>query len=543
MDKLFSLKTTLLVLLIGLGIGAGYMVLATSEDDIVYPVAELGGCVNESACRAYCEGLDHIDACLDFAEKHNLLSDEEIDRAREFVDIGGRGPGACTSQDACEAYCEDVSHIEECLAFAEKHGFITDEELQEARRVAKALQEGAQLPGGCRSKDACEAYCEDPSHMRECLAFAESAGFIPPDELAEAKQVLAALESGARLPGGCRGKEACEAYCEDPSHITECFEFAVAAGFIPPEEVEHARKIMPLMAAGEMPGGCRSKEQCEAYCSQEGNMEECITFFEKAGVISAEELEMFRKTGGKGPGGCQGREQCESFCNDPANQEACFAFAKEHGLIPEEELEHMQEGLTRFHEGFQQAPPEVAQCLKEKVGEEVLAEIEAGTFMPNPQLGEQMRTCFVEFMPPGLPGGFAPGQEGGFSGPGGCASEEECRAYCSDPAHSEECAQSFGGTRYEGELQGLPPEGFPVEGGSFGAPLGGQECMERMIASLQGPPPPDFEQRVREECYGSFVPPPEVIQQPETQTETNFAGAVINAARPILRFLLPFLFD
>ena len=224
-------------------------------------------------------------------------------------------------------------------------------------------------------------------------------------------------------------------------------------------------------------------------------MEECITFFEKAGLISSEELDMFRKTGGKGPGGCQGREACESFCNDPANQAACFAFAQEHGLIPAEELERMKEGMAQFEGGLQQAPPEVAQCLKDTVGEEVLAQIEAGTFMPNPELGESMRTCFEAFMPPGLPEGFAPRQEGGFGGPGGCASEEECRAYCTDPTHSEECAQFFQGTRYEGELQGPPP---------VGVPSGGQECMERMIASLQGPTPPDFEQRVREECFGAF---------------------------------------
>jgi len=434
-------------------------VLANSEDDIVYPVAELGSCANEQECRAYCDGLAHIDECLAFAEEHNLLSPQELTEARRFAQLGiSSGPGGCGGKEECEAYCEDISHVNECLAFAEQYGILETQELDEARRVAQALQEGTQLPGGCTNKTACEAYCEAPDHMQECVAFAEAAGFMSAEELAEAKMVLRALEGGAQLPGGCSGKDQCEAYCSEPSHMEECFEFAVAAGFMKPDEIEEARKIMPFMIRGEMPGGCRTREECEAYCFEGSHTEECVTFFKGAGVMSGKDAELFRKTGGRGPGDCRGEEECNTFCNDPANQQICFDFAKEHGLIGEEELANMEEGIGMFREGFQNAPPEVAQCLKERIGEEVLSKIEAGTFLPNQELGEHMRSCFEEFMPMPMQeaGDFQPGGEAGFA---------------------------------------------PPAGGGFAPSPEASDCVQGILGGNLGPPTAEQQQQIQQECF------------------------------------------
>lgn len=65
------------------------------------------------------------------------------------------------------------------------------------------------------------------------------------------------------------------------------------------------------MKRGETPGGCRSREECEAFCFQEVNMETCMEFAVKNGMMKQEEIELFKKTGGKGPGGCRGREPRE----------------------------------------------------------------------------------------------------------------------------------------------------------------------------------------------------------------------------------------
>lgn len=448
-----------LLLFIGLGLILAWGTSALTKDDIVFPVAELGNCQNEQECRAYCDDPKNITQCVAFAEKYSLFSERELEKAKKFQDIGAVGPGGCTSERSCETYCSDITNIEECLAFAEQNGFMEEDELGEARKVAQALRQGAQLPGGCTGKDSCEEYCSDSSHMKECVEFAEKAGFMSSEELKEAKQVLRALDAGVAFPGNCKGKNECEAYCEDSSHMEECVNFGIAAGFIPPEEAEQVRKILPLMKAGKMPGACqKGKEQCEAYCGKEENIEECTTFFTEAGFMTQEEAQMFQKTRGKGPGNCKGREECESFCNNPENQETCFAFAKEHGLIPEEDLRNMEEGMNQFREGFQQAPPEVAGCLQQRIGTEVLQKIEAGTLMPNSQLGETMHSCFEEFMPRPQEGSF----EGG-------------------------------------------DQGFPGEQAG---------CVERILGDSRersGPPTQEQEQRLREECFGQanqqFSPP------------------------------------
>lgn len=520
--KEFGLQVSL-SLFLALGLWTGYLVLAQEPSDIVFPVKELGGCENEQACRAYCDAPENMEQCVAFAEKHNLISAEDAARAKAVLEVG-TGPGGCRGQQSCEAYCEDISHLEECLSFAEQHNLMPQEELEEARRVAKALSEGAQLPGGCRSRGECEAYCEDATHLDECLDFGEKAGFMSAEELGEARKVAQALKSGAQLPGNCRTKDQCDAYCAEPSNMEECFNFALAAGFISPEEAEEAKRILPLMMSGQMPGNCKSKEECESYCADDTHMDECVAFAEKAGLMSTEELEMYRKTGGKGPGDCRSKESCDAFCNDPANQETCFNFAKEHGLIPEEDLRRMEEGLTQMREGLEMAPPEVQSCLESALGNDTIERIRAGTLLPNPEIGDQMRTCFEQFMPAPPAGGQPGGEqfEGGEprTGPGGCASQEECMNYCSDPSHQEECARFRGG------------EGMP-------SPEQMQEIIQQERPNIpeefQGEFQEEYQQRYQEEYQRQYeeqmrqqiqeqIPQPfqEPVQQEQPQEPQQF---------------------
>ncbi|KKU85827.1 MAG: hypothetical protein UY15_C0021G0023 [Parcubacteria group bacterium GW2011_GWA2_47_9] len=460
--KIYFSSKILLPVLILLFVGIGIAALALSESDITYPVAELGNCKTEAACKTFCDKPQNIAACVAFAEKYNLLSPEELARAKAFL-TAGEGPGGCSTPQGCENYCNDASHIEECIAFADEHNLIPPDELDEAKKVLAALRRGAKLPGGCAKKSECEAYCSEPSHMEECIIFAEAAGFIPPDELADAKKMLVAIKNGAKPPP-CRGKAECDAYCQEPENFEGCLTFAEAAGLIPPEELEGARMALVAIKKGVRPPPCRGKEECDAYCSE--NMEECITFAEAAGMMTSEDAAMARKTGGKGPGDCKGKEECEQFCQDPANQETCFNFAKENGLIPEDELQRTEggfqgreEGLNRMREALSQAPPQILDCLRQNLGEEVMDRIMAGdASVMSQDMGDKMRSCFESMMPPGGPEG-----SGGidfqrvdvppssFSGPGGCQTPEECMAYCQ--AHPEECS-NFQAPQF------APPEGF-----------------------------------------------------------------------------------
>ncbi|HEY4494914.1 MAG TPA: hypothetical protein VJC01_00475 [Candidatus Paceibacterota bacterium] len=327
--------------------------------NIQFPVKELGGCESENDCKSYCNKPQNIEACVDFAEKHNLIPQEELEMAKKFIAAGKKGPDGCDSKESCENYCNDANNIEKCIAFGEENGLIPPDELEEAKKVRDALRKGAQLPGGCKNKKNCDAYCGASEHMEECIAFAEAAGFIPPEELGNARKALEAMKKGVKPPP------------------------------------------------------CRGKAECDTYCAKPGNFEACIVFAEAAGFVSSEESAMARKTGGKGPGDCRGKEECESFCQNPDNQETCFNFGKEHGLIPEEDLREMEEGKQKMKEGLLNAPPEVLECLTNAFGNEFIEKLKTGTAIPSRDMGDKMRGCFEKMSPPdGSPGEETP-PEGG----------------------------------------------------------------------------------------------------------------------------------
>jgi len=336
--------------------------------------------------------------------------------------------GGCENEEECKNYCDNPEHISECIDFAESHGLMNKKEAEKARKLSEFGEiEG---PGGCKGEDECEEYCENPDNMRECILFAKEHGIMPPEEIEEAEKILGALEAGAVLPGGCTGKIECEAYCEDENHTEECVAFAEAAGFMSREEAEMVRKT-----GGKGPGGCRGKDECDAFCENPDNMRECILFGKEHGLMPPEELKnvegMLRALeSGVKPPACKGREKCDKYCSDPANSEECFAFAVAAGFVDEKDAKHARE---MFEKGITKGP---GGCKKEE---------ECKSFCENP---DNMNECMdfsvraghmtqeefernKEMMERGMRGG-----------PGGCQSEEECMRYCENPDHREECMKA-----------------------------------------------------------------------------------------------------
>ncbi|OHB22617.1 MAG: hypothetical protein A2939_04365 [Parcubacteria group bacterium RIFCSPLOWO2_01_FULL_48_18] len=308
---------------------------ATSPQDIIFPIVELGGCNSEAECRIYCDQRDSADiirACLAFAKKHNLLPADVIARGEKFADVAaGGGPGECKDEKTCVAYCENIAHIQECVSFVEKYDLLPEDELTEIKNIASALKAGAKLPGDCTGKENCLAYCENPAHIDECLAFAEKAGFISGEELAEAK------------------------------------------------------KVAPFLKRGETPGGCKSKAECEAYCGYPDHVDECISFAEKLGLMSAREAELIKKAAGKSPGDCargsrnpeEAQVKCVAFCNKEENRQTCFKFAVEMGLMTVEEASQI--GLySDFQACYAITTPKIRQCIDKNLGQDVLKKLLKG---------------------------------------------------------------------------------------------------------------------------------------------------------------------
>lgn len=309
------------------------IVRASSPQDIVFPVTELGNCKSEAECRAYCEQRDNADiirACLSFAGKHNLLPRDVIAQGEKFADVAaGGGPGGCKDEKTCVAYCENIAHIQECTSFVERYKLLPPDKLVEMKKFASAIKAGAKPPGNCTSKENCMTYCENSAHIDECLAFAEKAGFISQDELAMAK------------------------------------------------------KVAPFLKSGETPGGCKSKAECETYCSDTSHFEPCITFAQKLGLMSAREAELLKKVQGRSPGDCArgspegAAARCAAFCNDPANAPTCMKFAAEMGIMTAEEASQVG-ALPDFQACYAISPPKIKSCLEERLGPELLSNLLKG---------------------------------------------------------------------------------------------------------------------------------------------------------------------
>jgi len=343
--KIFSILIFTSTLLV-----SGFAIAQTSAN-INYPISELGDCESKSACREYCDNPSHTGECLDFAEEHKMMTEEEVTQAKTMTQaINEGGPGGCQSKSECGAYCEHTDHLEECIAFAEEYDFIPQKELERIKAMAKAHNRGVTSPGNCQTKTECEAYCEEPEHIEECLNYAEDAGFTPPGNVEKTRQMVRLMKLG-KTPGGCQSPAECKEYCEDGEYMEECLDFAVEVGNMTEEE---AREIKERGPKEGVHGGPKEP----------------------------------------GPGGCQSEEECEKYCNE--HQRECIVFAKKNGLMTEEETEMIEKDLAQLQMGIKEAPPEALECVKNQLGEEVVQKIKSGEYIPGPATGKKINQCMQE---------------------------------------------------------------------------------------------------------------------------------------------------
>lgn len=290
------------------------------DSNIVYPIVELGSCKDKADCASFCSKSENMVACMNFAEKQGLLSGEDLRISKIVAEKISKGqtPGQCKDQDSCEKFCKDkVENIDACISFAEELNILPASELAQAKNIAKALKEGAKLPGQCKTKDDCENYCEDGAHIDECLSFAEAANILPPDELKDAKKMASFLKNG-ETPGKCKDKKDCENYCNDSANGDECLNFAKKAGLISKEEedmmnnggekIKQALENLPPEVKGEVEACLNSKigaDKLDKVMNKEENLtknqgESLQSCF--AGIEAKMKAIMMEKAGSQGKG-------------------------------------------------------------------------------------------------------------------------------------------------------------------------------------------------------------------------------------------------
>ncbi len=322
---------------------------SSSISGITFPVPELGNCGSKEACHTYCDDTAHMDACVSFAQGHGLMNKAEGEQAHKFraqLEIGG--PGGCTSPSVCKVYCDDMSHLDACVAFAEKNNF-KGKEYEQGKKMSTYLKSGGQMPGGCTSKESCQTYCGDFAHAEECHIFALKAG------------------------------------------ITQ-----ETASNVGPTS-DQLKQLSALAQKGKTPGGCATKDACMAYCQGGAHTEECTTFAVNAGFIKKEDAARIKQFQGKGPGDCDSPDACRLYCNEQAHRDECFQFAEKNGLIPPTQLKQMKEGLVQMRTGFANVPQPVQDCIKATIGSSTMEEVQSGKLIPGQGVGDQMRSCFEKF--------------------------------------------------------------------------------------------------------------------------------------------------
>lgn len=468
-QKIISKRLKIGILFLAGIVAAGAVLAVNPFVEIQYPVEELGNCQNREECKAFCDNPENMEPCLDFAQKIGLMSEKEAQKAKKMASVSAEmpGPGGCIGERECKAYCDKMENIRECIRFAEENDLIPPEELEQAKKVIQAMDQGL-TPPNCAGKDECDVYCGRPENMEECIEFGIAAGLMPPGEQEEARKMLKAMKAGIKPPN-CAGKKECDVYCQKPENMEECIEFGIAAGFMPPEEAENARKMLKALKAGIkppncqgdrecdaycrkpenmgeciefsiaagfappgeeenmkrmlkainqgiLPPDCRNDEECRIYCDKEENKQQCMDFNVAAGFMTQEEAEIMKKTGGKGPGGCRGEQECKAFCDNPSNAKECIQFGVMMGDVSQEEADRMMKNMDRA------------------------------------EMGEGMM----------------------MGGPGGCKTKEECEAFCGKPENAQECMGPQGPPQGPGDMMS------PGQGGQWTV-----EDEERLKQELQ----------------------------------------------------------
>lgn len=503
----------------------------SSQTDITFPIPQLGNCASKDACKTYCNDTSHMQACIQFAQGHGLVSASEASQAKSFVQIitNGGGPDGCNSPDSCNTYCSDTNHLQACLSFAQAHGLANTQMAEQGKKMLSYLQSGGKMPGNCNSQDACQSYCNDLAHAEECFVFSQKIGVTPPSNgmpqptLAQMQKISALAKSG-QTPGGCTTMQACQEYCNDPSHGQECQQFGQEVGFI---------------------GG--------------------------PSRVS-------------GPGGCNSAGSCETYCNNPSHQTECLQFAKQHGFMTQGQVQNFQSGMNHFQNGLKNAPQQVITCLRSQVGGQVLSQIQNNQFIPTPDVMNKMQTCFQSFQSSTSTSLNGFGQNG--TGPHGQGGQEmtvgdilkhmppdvytcvQNKFGGSFPSSSSPADQNFGRviqscyaanpphpqnqSRFQ-QQQGGPMRGLEPQQGGYGNASGTPPMPPFQLGSStpnfqggQQPTPNNYpvpQGQFTPQFYNSsstFLPPPGSLQPtPGMQTQSsslqNFGGNILNAITNLLK--------
>ena len=290
-------------------------------------------CNGPEECDAYCGASEHMEECINFSIETGMMPKQEQEQAQKMLSAIKQGikPPACKPTpppnqleqaqsnqinkpnrpeqeglQACDAYCADPSHIEECVKFSVAMGNMTEQQAQ------MSIKNDGKGPGGCIGKDACNTFCDNPDNQETCFEFGKENGMIPEGDLQKMQEGQQKMK---------------DSFSKIPQEVLDCITTSSGA------EVVEKMKTGSVIGRkfGDSINQCfqqfgvveRRPDQNQNQNQNDQNQQNQPgdKFQPEPGNINPGGQQMPQQAG---PGGCKGPEECQKYC--ALNPEVCKNF-------------------------------------------------------------------------------------------------------------------------------------------------------------------------------------------------------------------------
>src|SRR3989344_8315727 len=171
------------------------------ENNVTFPIADLGNCNSVAECRQFCAVETNRAACKEFALKKKLLKAKVKTIKQDLLNTARKELG-CVSAAACFEFCLNEANRDACQAFGEKYSLVKKAAVAAQAILPEVLQK-SRLELGCSNEASCKNLCEHPDNQKKCAAFAKKYTL---------RQKQSKMTTSSALKG-CQTEEECRQEC------------------------------------------------------------------------------------------------------------------------------------------------------------------------------------------------------------------------------------------------------------------------------------------------------------------------------------------
>lgn len=163
------------------------------------------------------------------------------------------------------------------------------------------------------------------------LIFFLSMLLLTPVAFARSADAEIAQKYGITFPikelGNCNSISACEAFCDKQENQQVCMDYAKTKGFH--QESTSVSDEDKLLKLAEKELGCKSQDECMAFCDTKDNWRRCADFTKRNGMDGGGMAQMEQAMQQLG---CDSPKSCMDYCNNPLNMPKCMQTFKNAGF-------------------------------------------------------------------------------------------------------------------------------------------------------------------------------------------------------------------